>query len=255
MEYQGSEYDAILVRGTPRFRKNRKMVAADTVPQNVREALVFQLNQKDVEPSAEVKPQEAGIAPLGEKDFTDTLSASVSTIEGQGMPSKYEMELIQQLEDVKRELSEGNAKAKTLPELAKEMHERFGIYTVFTGHAPKDGDAHPFNGQVMTRYELGLAYQQFNRTQAQGLLNTNFQDQVATQRQSQAASTVHAQEIEDRRQGVWEDPNHFPTFAERTSVRGQNQSSMQQVSHNNDPISEDATVEPNLRGQTIRENW
>ena len=51
MNYRGTEYDAILVRGNPRFRANRKMVAADSVPVEVKSALIaeLELSQKPTE--------------------------------------------------------------------------------------------------------------------------------------------------------------------------------------------------------------
>lgn len=268
MNYQGIEYDAILVRGNPRFRANKKMVAADSVPIEVKAALVAQLqapkpavippSPAEVQASQEAPFQEAGIQPIvSEQDFTDApapVADDVTAPTATGLPSQYEMDLISQLEDVKQELANRAATKLDLFGLAKEMYEQYGIYTVFVGAPPKDGDAHPFNGQVMTRYELGLAYQQFNRAQAQGLLKVNFQEQHVTQQRSELARDIHQREMDDRKQGSYSDG--YSSFEERTSVQGQNaQSSAIPRAHNNDPISEDATVEPNLRGQTIRPTW
>lgn len=276
MNYQGIEYDAILVRGNPRFRANKKMVAADSVPIEVRAALVAELqapkpavippSPAEVQASQDAPLQEAGIQPIeevSEKDFTDNpapvvapapLANDVTAATATGLPSQYEMDLISQLEDVKQELANRQATKLDLFGLAKEMYEQYGIYTVFVGAPPKDGDAHPFNGQVMTRYELGLAYQQFNRVQAQGLLKVNFEEQHTSMKRSELARDIHQREMDDRKQGTYSDG--YSSFDERTSVQGQNaQSSAIPRAHTNDPISEDATVEPNLRGQTIRPTW
>lgn len=265
-------YDAILVRDAPRYRHNRKMVGAAQVPDNIRQALEYELRNPapvvlqspaEVQAAATQPPQEPGIQPVADEqpmtqaDFDEPAPAPA------GMPTQYEMDLAEQLEAARAQILENAGATPVQPlsavgltELANELYRRFGVYTVFTNQPPKPEDIHPFTADVMTRYEVGLAYQSYNRAVARGVLHQDF-TQVRDQAQASAqASTAHAQEIENR----IADPNYqapaYKSFSERTSVEGQNkQQSSTTIAHNNDPFSEDPTAEPNLRGQTIRPQW
>lgn len=268
-------YDAILVRGTPRYRKDRKMVPAADVPQGIRAQLEFELKQPKpiavLESPAEQQerdiPQEAGVVPIEEhplegEDFADKGESSKPTTPAEGMPSEYEMELIAENEKLKATLAE-QAEQKATPLtynatwLAKELYENYGVYTALTGMEPKMGDVHPFTMKPMNRYELGLAYQAFKFADN----NPEKHDLAAEQKQREHdrnAEQTHANEMARRQTEPNFDQPKWESFADRTSVAGQNrQSSTRQISRPNDPISEDVTAEPEngVRGQTIRPQW
>ena len=275
-EYQG--YDAILVRGTPRFRKDKKMVATNAVPLDIRNLLVTELMAPVPEPSVAAPVMEPGVVPitvdtpqLEGADFNvdETISVGVAgphTIAdidppyevSPGMPTQYEIELIKELEQAKMQLAstkQAQPAELSLEQLAKQLRDRFGIYTVFAGSEPKPGDAHPFTGKPMTRYEMGIAYSAYTAALGQGRLVVDYELQHKVMEDSNAAVEMHSNEIERRKvEPDFDVPKHM-SFQERTSVEGQKYRSTTTVSRPNDPISEDVTAEPNLRGTTIRPDW
>lgn len=279
MEQKEIIYDAILVRGTPRFRANKRMTAAENVPADVRESLVRELLKKELEPELANEPvtTEATPAPLpglSREDFEEAAKilgehgiqpATLHTDAdiSPGIPSEYEMELIKQLEDAKvtiASLTDNEAKqidpeTLSLVDLAQAMYVRYGVYTVFVNTPPQPDDINPLTAKPMTRYEVGLSYQNFKYASSNGLLEQDFGQGYLNTEASRGASAVHAEEIAKR----VEDPEYkapeYKSFADRTSVRGQNMQSTTTVSRSNDPISEEPTAEPNLHGQTIRPDW
>lgn len=280
-EYEG--YDAILVRGAPRFRYNRRMIAAKDVPAHIQAQLMADLTRPDVvvppspadiqadttrsrEVSAPIEEDIPVGAPPTPMDFeeaeplTDEPNPDLAE-RPVNLPSEEEMKLIMELEEAKAKIIENAGIKDTLKtadifELAQELYDRFSVYTVFVGHHPQDNDVHPFHGGTMTRYELGLAYQMYNRAESQGLLQRDFTSQKEEVERGRQASIDHAQEIENRRQDPHFQAPAYQTFAERTSVEGQNkQASTVTVTRPNDPISEDVTAEADVRGTTIRPQW
>lgn len=264
-------YDAVIVKDTPRFRLNRKMVATDSVPENIKMELIRRIaeekerrlaapavvegdtTEQNSEGTIFEAPEEeaqAAAKALSDADFTEPT--------GPDEPAKYtpyELELIGEIERLKEQVSESGLETATIFELANELYKRFGVYTVFINQPPKDGDVHPFNGEVMTRYETGLAYQKFNQVTAQGKLKKDFGSQYQEVERSREASQTHRKIMEQNAVMTPTDHEKQNTFAYRTSVNGQNRRSTVTKSHVNDPISEDATVEPNIRGVTIRPDW
>lgn len=268
------EWDAILVKGAPRFRHNRKMVPAASVPEHIKAALIADLHAKAAAPPAAPKPIEVSVAsqpaPIERPDEVplppayEDVAPNVSVAVEPSAPSKEEIELITEVEQLRERLFELESQAKQIVrtvdnasifELAKAMYDNYAVYTVFVGGFPKDGDVHPFHGGIMTRYEVGVAYQNFKRVNEQGLLKRDFTGQKDKIDNDRQAPATHQAEISNRR----EDPHYqapaYKTFNERTSVEGQNQTATTTVAHVNDPISEDPTVEPRLRGQVIRPVW
>lgn len=260
-------YDAILVKGQPRFRKDRKMVPAVSVPADIKTALTVELINRpqepvvlqspaDVQKATEV-PTEAGVVSMEPQLEAADFEATDDT---GAIPTAYEMELIEQLESLKAQLVE-NQSVKTnlkLSDLGKEMYKRFGVYTVFAGEHPQLGDTHPFTGQPMNRYEMGLAYQSFRKAQATGILDRDFANEYKALNDSRDAIQAHTEEAQQRRENPGLGMPKYESFAERTSVAGQNrQSSTRLQARPNDPISEDITAEPEngTRGQTIRPSW
>lgn len=271
MEYQGYKMTPTETRGDL-FFKDGKRVAEKNVPQDVRDYFykpqaepVGEVEGEDfLDPTAE-DPRETEATEeqiqdaLGSADFDEMLADEGLVPTGDKMPSTFEMQLIEQVEDLKAELLEKETsdtlKTATIFDLAKELYDRYGVYTVFTGAAPRDNDIHPFSGETMTRYEVGLAYQKHNMVMAQGKLNKDFDAQHQTVEKSRAASREHVAEMNRNRHMTIAEHERRNTFDFRTSVKGQNQSSMSMKRRPNDPISEEPTKEPNLRGQTIRPEW
>lgn len=254
-------YDAILVKGTARFRHNRKMVPAADVPQEIQTALVEALVNEKLQAPANPIPVQAPVevapeAPMTLADFEQPVEDIAPEVVNTGVPTEFEMNLITELEAAKAKIAELEstpAVKQDLPSIAAELHKRYGIYTAFLGIPPTSGDVHPFTGKQMNRYEMGLAYQAYKQAKAAGYLNNNFDAQVEKIREATAARDVHQNEFAERRAGTYDDG--FKTFAERTAPQFSAQKSTTTVKRNNDPISEDVTAEPNLRRQTIREQW
>lgn len=188
-------------------------------------------------------------------DFEEMVAKDGLVPTNDKLPSSFEMELIEELERCNEEITALKSKEFTIFELAEELYRRFGVYTVFLGRPPRDNDVHPFSGDTMTRYEVGLAYQKHNQAMAQGKLQKDFGYQHEINDQTREASKVHRAEMEARKENPEAFAPAIKSFAERTSVGHQNQSSMRTVARPNDAISEDVTPEPNLHGQTIRPDW
>lgn len=285
IEVNGVLYDAILVKGQPRFRQNKKMVPAASLPEEVRGALLARLElermekaaveiatpvvqsvaqpepAKGIEVSAATAPEAVPVPPQPPRfeDVQPNTSISTEVAADPQLPTQEEMGLIAQVESLKERIFELEHQPTQIEtdifSLARRMYDEYGIWTVFVGEEPKAGDVHPFSGDIMTRYEVGVAYQQFKRASLNGTLVRDFANQKATVDQSRLAPSLHREEIIRRRENPHYNAPAYRTFAERTSVKGQNESAAVTVTHPNDPISEDPTVEPNLRGQIIREEW
>jgi hypothetical protein len=251
-------YDAILVKGQPRFRLDRKMVPAAQVPADIQATLVKSLlGEVDVPTPPVSVPVVEGADFVQPVTIESIVAAEGLTPTTDKMPSSFEMQLIEQLEDVKAQLAERESgiKSATIFELAQEMYQRFGVYTVFINQPPKDEDIHPFSGDIMTRYEVGLAYQKHNQVIAQGKLTRDYGAQYAGIEASRQASVTHAATIEENRQMTDDQQIERNTFDARTNLGAQVQSSMQTKARANDQISDEATPEPNLFGVTIRPDW
>lgn len=277
-------YDAILVRDQPRFRLNRVMVPAANVPKDIQEQLLLDLYTRRNEREAASAPQiEAGdfsierTHPAVEADekqveevmnnseFNDMIAREGLVPTNDKMPSSFEMQLIEQLEDVKEQMAEFAAtkeRERMLPmapqrmgifDLAKELYARYGVYTVFVGEPPKDGDIHPFSGDSMTRYEVGLAYQKHTQALMQGKLNKDFVQQYDDVKASRRASGTHAAEMEQRAEYTPVDHARENTFKHRTEIH--KVTSMHQKQPDGQFGVDEVTAEPNLRGQTIRPDW
>lgn len=264
-------YEAIMVKGKPRYRKDGRGLPPSKVPKEIREALEQELaaratqkvSQPVVEGASEETTANGTELEATQMDIEDALTAMDFEEPAENgtadTPTDFEMELIQQLEDVKQQLAE-NAESDTLKsatvfELADELYARFGVYTVFVGKPPRDEDVHPFTGDIMTRYDVGLAYQKHNQAMAQGKLQRDFKAQHDEMERTREASALHQAEMAGRANMTADDHVKSNSFEHRTSVEGQKQTSAVTVNRANDQISEDTTPEPNLHGQTIRPNW
>lgn len=276
MEQDGIVYDAILVRGTPRFRANKKMVAAASIPEDVRAILAEKLfAQAEPLPPVPtvvpvVTPEELEVAakafniapeqpPVSNEFVAPGAEQFPDTSINPGLPSEYEMELIAQLEEAKQELATMHTAtepaALTLTGLAQEMYSRFGVYTVFVGEPPLPDDVNALTARPMTRYEVGLAYQNFKYATQNGLLASDFNKVREQIEDSRVAHAQNPEEFAKREADEEYGAPKYKSFNERTSVHGQNQQATSTKTYANDPISEEPTAEPVLHGQIIRRDW
>lgn len=246
-------YDSILVRGTPRYRLNKKMVAADTVPAEVKNYLevmtkqeVMEREARHQEAIAEKEAAEQGDMPSLNVEATqeqiplEPFEGNAPVIEGAPF-TEAELDAIA-FEEARRAGIESTpafrtTKVQTVEELAQELYDKFGVWTVFANKVPELGDTHPITGKAMIRYDVGLGYRSWSH---KGMLN----QPVKVDREIPPTASIGMPE-----------PRGYKTFAERTAPSFAKQSSTLLKNHDNDPISEEPTAEPNLRGQTVRTDW
>lgn len=146
----------------------------------------------------------------------------------------------------------------SLEDLAKAMHERFGVYTVFNRKYPEADEVNPFTGELMTNYERGQAYQAARRTLEQGRLdNVDYAkvkegvDQSRQASRDYIASTEHPAHIMTA-----QEHKAVNSFEYRTSVRGGNENPSGMQSRNNPDGSGEPIPEPPLAGKPlIRPHW
>jgi len=295
VENNGIIYDGVLVRGTPRYRANKKMVATQSVPLEVRNQidtyLRLEAERKESERAAaeeaeHLAEQVASVAaeavntsqatepvaeapldaPLTPEDFLDSEDIDERGKDEnttRGFPENpiitvSEISLIEEMEAMRAHIFElENAKpaSLSLEQLATKMYEDYGVYTVFVGHEPQDGDIHPFTTEPMTRYETGLAYSSFNKAVVQGKLNRDFTHAMDEVKRGREARDEQLNEFAQRKVDPYYNAPAYKTFRERTKPQFGKQSSTVTQSHNGDPISEEPTVETNIRSQTIRPTW
>lgn len=146
----------------------------------------------------------------------------------------------------------------SLEDLARAMHERFGVYTVFTMKYPEDDEINPFSGTRMTRYERGQAYQAARRAIEQGRIqNTDFSKMKEEFDQGVQASRDYMAQAERGTRVLSEAENKkLNSFDYRTSVRGGNENPSGMSVRSNPDGSGDPIPEPPLVGQPlIRPSW
>lgn len=240
-------FDAIIVQGTPRFRLNNRLIAADKVPEDIRTALIADIQDKDkvrtVEAPAGVSAPTEPTDFLG-KEITGKASSEETpqSITGSSIDyTELELELLEKVDNLERALASVETDASTgVPEtlsasaLGELLLKDFGIYTALAQRDPEIGDIHPFTLTPMNRYDTGLAY--VSRKRALGKEITPVQ-----------AIPVPQENPVDN--------GGFQSFDERMRPNFKPETSATMRQHVNDPISEEATAEPNLRGQTIRKYW
>ena len=137
-----------------------------------------------------------------------------------------------------RSVSQSRYYVQTARDFGNDLLSSFGIYTALASRDPQIGDIHPFTLQPMNRYDVGLAY-------------------VARKRSSHVDESALVPSVETTQQ-VQPNPvdnGGFKSFEERTGVSFGVETSAILRHHVNDPISDEATAEPNLRGTTIRPYW
>lgn len=261
MEYQGYK---VTYRGeSPRYMQvgRRGFIKPSDVPTEVMEYFNSLGTPKKEVDSV---PTEPVVSPLEATDEEiqeaykqmEALQAEPQDSIAPDVPPFTEMELalMEEVETL-REQAEENERYDAAS-LAKIFYEEFGVYTMWAGEDPKVGDTHPITAKPMTRYDMGIAYQARRKSIISGS-QQNLRARQSAAIEARQAPALHEEEMAKREA----DPNHnapaYKTFNERTSVEGQkySQSSTFIKNRDNDPISDEATAEPNLNGQTIRPYW
>ena len=272
-------YDVVITKGTPRFRLDNKLIKRELVPIDVQQELLFLAQDKDavrtVAPAPDAsatyteeqptsEPVEIDTDGFDENPYVEALASDTAfaipepasaTTHGFVQPthatatealaaasqfSELELQLIEENDKFRRALAVAGEEpvrpvlAGASPEeLGNLLIAQYGIYTALSPRDPQIGDIHPFTLKQMNRYDVGLAYAE--RKKSIGQIVDVYQPVPEPQENK---------------------PSDFPTFADRTGVSfKRNQSSSILQTHNNDPINDEVTAEPNLRGTTIRPYW
>lgn len=242
-------YDAIIVKGAPRFRLNKKLIARDNVPAEIQQALIDAIQDKDrvrvieaaPDKSTEVKTGEQLPLPL-EDINNETAQDTPLAAEESSEYTELEIELLSKVDALQRELSEATVdfddepKPTTPEQLGDILLSQYGIYTALSPREPEIGDIHPLTLEPMNKYDKGLAY-------------------VARKRAKNSTANLAPITENVEQPNPTPEETGFKTFADRTGVSFGAQSSMSMRSRPNDPISEEAHPEPNLHGTTIRPYW
>lgn len=261
MEYKG--YKTTTVKGSLRYMKKgeKGFKNPNDVPQEVKDYF------ESLIPATEGSDEPQTASPELEATDNEIEEAykqmeEYRREEPQEPPQPFtpmELELLDEVERLREKVEDMETSKQpvtSIEDLAKQLHEYYGVYTVWAGKEPQEGDTHPFTAKPMSRYDTGIAYRARNYAEASGTINNDVRAQFEETQRGRAASDEHQAEMEARA----ENPNfkapEYKSFDERTSVKGQNaQSSTTMRTRANDPISEEPTQEPNLHGQTIRPYW
>lgn len=240
-------YDVIITQGTPRFRLNKKLIKRDDVPYDVQQQLLADAMNPDAVKVVEAAPDKATEIQEGEQlplpleeameaDIPEAVEEEVSPAEKEGADfTDLELQLLEENDALKRQLAEPSAPVG-VEDLGVTLLRQYGIYTALAPRDPQIGDIHPFTLKPMNRYDTGLAYAERKKS-----MNVS-------------PETLVAREVIQPKENP-EDNGGFPSFATRTGVSFGKQSSSIMQNHNNDPINDEATAEPNLRGTTVRRYW
>lgn len=252
-ETEQGVFDAISVRGTARYRLNKKMISGDQVPVNIKAQLDYEIAENE---KARKARNEAALAEPREFDeiapAETVVSEPVAPILDSNPPrttpleqvdfTEEELQKIVLEEAARRDASTAVREPQplTAKELADLMYKNYGIWTVFTEKAPNLGDTHPVTGVPMVRYDVGLGYQAVRHGEVKQIFNP---------------SPIENTPVPESAFVGQPNPSGYKTFEQRTAPSFQKQSSTIMKSYENDPISEEPTAEPMLRGQTIRPEW
>lgn len=258
-------YDVVITKGTPRFRLNNKLIKRELVPVAVQNELISIAMDKDaartVAPAPDVSatyteeqptsaPVELPDEEMVENPYVESLAAgapeefpvvnmSDPTVDPHSQKfTELELELLQENDALKRKVDELTHEAvstgNSAQALGKQLLDEYGVYSALAPRDPQIGDIHPFTLRPMNRYDVGLAYAERKKSVGQEV-----QPYVPT----------------PEPQANEPDNGGFPSFQDRTGVSFETQTSATMKHHTNDPISDEATAEPNLRGTTIRPYW
>lgn len=281
-EIKLEDWDAIIVQGTPRFRFKRKMIAADQVPEELREHLSQQAFAKKaerdaadtvvveatgdaegaahllepIEVSSDVRPDTQAVElPEEVKRDNEMFAGVVADLEAQ---LEAERIRIKGLQDQLERTPAVTIYDAPLKDIVEAMYERFGIYTVFLERYPLPEDVSPITGMMMTNYESGLAYQKqtyFLNNIAVDPKKNDFERLRATALTTRTASVEYNERMANQKPLTPAEERDTNSFDYRTGV-GNVQSSATMMRPDGRFGMDEPIAEPNVRGEpTIRKDW
>ena len=255
-------YDVVIVRGTPRFRLDNKLIARDKVPTVIQDQLLAIKADKEAVRTVDAAPDLAATftteqpTPLPvelEEESGDNpyIEAGAPEVFPEPEPqlkdgdfievtfTTLELELLEKVTALERQIIESAEQSSndTPKSLGEKLLSQYGVYTALAPRDPQIGDIHPYTLKPMNRYDVGLAYVERKKS-----VNVEV-----------SAPVVHEAPQENPKTEA--ENGGFQSFDTRTGVSFGAQSSTHLTHHTNDPISEEATTEPNLRATTIRPYW
>lgn len=249
------EYSAFTTKNNMvRYQKNNRLVSEKTVPPEV----VSYLNNKLAEvtkfpmpteeekarlreESLKVKPelQRDEEAPLEPADFepdgsfnpepTDEVIEAVASeiigtetiINEAGEPVEAPIVDPDFLESV-------SIHTASIQDIAEALYTRFGVYTVYLGKLPENGDYNPLTAEAFTKYHMGIAYQAAIYAKNKGILNRPAEEGRKNIDQARAAHENFAVDPVPQTMG---DARRANSFDYRTSVEGTRPQATTEIVH------------------------
>jgi len=105
----------------------------------------------------------------------------------------------------------------SIQDIAEALYTRFGIYTVYLGKLPENGDYNPLTAEAFTKYHMGIAYQAAIYAKNKGILNRPAEEGRKMIDQSRAAHENFSTDPVPQTMG---DARRANSFDYRTSVEG-----------------------------------
>lgn len=205
LEYKGYDFIISGRSKTPVFRKidesgKPKLIKTATVPEEVKSELMRRYEaQHDIQRAEEAKKTVEEVKSVESVDYgepAEVIPDGMENVELEELRIK-----VQKAEKALTELLPMTVFEATLEQLAKEMSNRFGVYTVFIGREPEDGDVHPISAELMNMYERGLAYKQYVKATLTGKVE-NLPEPVEPQRINVPRTYEIDQDAKWRSQGM-----------------------------------------------------
>ena len=255
------EYSAFTTKNNMvRYQKNNRLVSEKAVPPEV----VAYLNKKLAEvtkfpmpteeekarlreESLKVKPElqrdeEAPIepeAPLTPEDFEpdgsfnpeptdEVIEAVASEIIGTEVYVDNEGEVKEAPIVDPDFLEQVSIHTASIQDIAEALYTRFGVYTVYLGKLPENGDYNPLTAEAFTKYHMGIAYQAAIYARNKGILNRPAEEGRKIIDQSRAAHENFAVDPAPQTMG---DARRANSFDYRTSVEGTRHTATTEIVH------------------------
>ena len=105
----------------------------------------------------------------------------------------------------------------SIQDIAEALYTRFGVYTVYLGKLPENGDYNPLTAEAFTKYHMGIAYQAAIYARNKGILNRPAEEGRKIIDQSRAAHENFSVDPAPQTMG---DARRMNSFDYRTSVQG-----------------------------------
>lgn len=116
----------------------------------------------------------------------------------------------------------------SIQDIAEALYTRFGVYTVYLGKLPENGDYNPLTAEAFTKYHMGIAYQAAIYARNKGILNRPAEEGRKIIDQSRAAHENFAVDPVPQTMG---DARRMNSFDYRTSVEGTRNTATTEIVH------------------------